>query len=87
MIMESCPESAPEPYQNVGIPTRLLEELENCSSNPYVFVVFSDAFWPTFRFLGQKSAPGSNTLNPVRTCRLRIYVFLGKSPPKSINIP
>ena len=69
------PESAPEPYQNVGIFTRLLEGLENGSSNPYVFVVFWDAFWPTFRFLGQKSASGSKTLNPVRTpgCGFRCF--------------
>ena len=37
----------------------------------YVFYTF----WPTFRFLGQKSAPGSKTLNPVRTpgCGFRCF--------------
>ena len=73
--MKMGPQSAPEPYQNVGIFTRLLEGLENGSSKPYVFVVFWDAFWPTFRFLGQKSASGSKTLNPVRTpgCGFRCF--------------
>ena len=66
-MMEIGPESAPEPYQNVGIFTRLLEELKNCSSKHYVSVVFWDAFWPTFLFLGQKSPPGSDTFNPDRT--------------------
>ena len=49
--------------------------VENGSSKPYVFVVFWDAFWPTFRFLGQKSASGSKTLNPVRTpgCGFRCF--------------
>ena len=74
-MMKRGPQSAPEPYQNKGIFTRLLEGLENGSSKPYVFVVFWDAFWPIFRFLGQKSPPGSNTLNPVRTpgCGFRCF--------------
>ena len=61
------PQSAPEPYQNKGIFTRLQDEVENGSSKPFVFLMFLDTFWPTFRFLGQKSASGSKTLNPVRT--------------------
>ena len=73
--MKMGPQSAPEPYQNKGIFTRLPEGLENGSSKPYVFVVFWDAFWPIFRFWGQKSASGSKTLNPVRTpgCGFRCF--------------
>ena len=74
-MMKMGPQSAPEPYHNEGIFTRLPEGLENGSSKPYVFVVFWDAFWPIFRFWGQKSASGSKTLNPVRTpgCGFRCF--------------
>ena len=73
--MKIGPQSAPERYQNKGIFTRLLDEVENCSSKPFIFLMFLDTFWPTFRFLDQKSASGSKTLNPVRTpgCGLRCF--------------
>ena len=69
--MEIGPESAPEPYQNVGIFTRLLEELKNGSSEPFVLLMFL-YFLAHFPVFGSEIGLGLQNLESYSNARRQI---------------
>ena len=69
------PQSAPERYQNKGFFYSTSRRGGKWHLETICFAYVFYTFWPTFRFLGQKSASGSKTLNPVWTpgCGFRCF--------------
>ena len=73
-MMEICPRSAPERYQNEGIFTRLLDGVKNGSSEPFVLLIHFTLSC-SFSGFGSEIDLGLQNLESCSNASARIQVF------------